>query len=86
MNLLNSLLQQLELGRRERAVYRELARLDDRDLSDIGLGRSDIRDVARLAARHGRLDLHAWRELVAATTADVAPPRPVGQRLQLRPV
>ena len=86
MSLLHSLLRQLELGRRERATYRELARLDDRDLSDIGLSRSDIRDVARLAAQHGHLDLHNWKELAITSTVDVAPSRPTRQRLQLRPV
>ncbi|MGY3437943.1 MULTISPECIES: DUF1127 domain-containing protein [unclassified Marinovum] len=29
------------------ATYNELARLDDRELADIGVGRSDIADIAR---------------------------------------
>ena len=33
-----------------RQVFNELSAMSDRDLSDIGLGRSMIRDVARRAA------------------------------------
>lgn len=35
--------------RREREAVRELSRLTDRELADIGLCRSDIRDVAASA-------------------------------------
>ncbi len=48
------LMSRLQAAARERAVYaktvRELDRLSDRELSDIGLGRSDIHDVARKTA------------------------------------
>ena len=37
--------------RREREAVRELSRLTDRELADLGIGRSDIRDVAGAAAR-----------------------------------
>jgi uncharacterized protein YjiS (DUF1127 family) len=34
-----------------RATVRELERLHDRDLSDLGIGRTDIRHIAREATR-----------------------------------
>ncbi|MCB5175820.1 MULTISPECIES: DUF1127 domain-containing protein [Microvirga] len=34
-----------------RETVRELDRLDDRDLTDLGIGRADIRAVARQAAQ-----------------------------------
>ena len=34
-----------------RATVRELERLADKDLSDLGIGRSDIKDVARQTAK-----------------------------------
>lgn len=37
--------------RREREAVRELSRLTDRELADLGISRSDIRDVAGETAR-----------------------------------
>lgn len=36
---------------RQRESVRELSRLSDRELSDLGIGRDDILDVVRQAAR-----------------------------------
>lgn len=47
-------LDRLDLGARRHAEYlrvsEELAMLSDRELADIGVGRSDITDIARQAA------------------------------------
>ncbi|MFT4620189.1 MAG: hypothetical protein ACI9KS_000030 [Sulfitobacter sp.] len=49
-----SFISRVNLARLENAAYentvRELNQLSDRELSDIGLGRGDIRDVARATA------------------------------------
>lgn len=37
-----------------RSTMDELARLDDRDLTDLGISRSDIRDIAKDAAYSGK--------------------------------
>ncbi len=37
--------------RREREAVRELTRLSDRELADLGIARSDIRSVAEFASR-----------------------------------
>ncbi len=39
--------KKLEAKSHERAVYKELARLTDRELADIGINRGDIRSVAK---------------------------------------
>jgi uncharacterized protein YjiS (DUF1127 family) len=41
--------------RRYLAALRELSRLDDRDLADIGIGRDDLPSLARSHARGGLL-------------------------------
>ena len=87
MNLLCTLLNRLELNRRERAIYRELVRLDERSLADIGLGRADLWPVARLAARRGHLDASNLADAARGgrTAADVVAPRLTGYGLGLRP-
>jgi len=45
------ILARLASWRRYRQTFRELELLDDRDLADLGIGRCDIRAVARQAAR-----------------------------------
>lgn len=40
--------------RREREAVRELTRLSDRELADLGIARSDIRSVAELASRESQ--------------------------------
>jgi uncharacterized protein YjiS (DUF1127 family) len=44
------ILARLASWRRYRQTFRELAALNDRELADLGLGRRDIRAVARQAA------------------------------------
>ena len=87
MNLLYALRRHLELSRRERAIYRELSRLDDHGLADIGLSRADLRPVARLAARRGQLDVSTSVDAARGgrTAPDVAAPRLTGYGLGLRP-
>ena len=50
-----SFISRMNTARQEYVDYettlRQLERLSDRELSDIGLGRADIRDVARATAR-----------------------------------
>ncbi|WP_199499966.1 DUF1127 domain-containing protein [Methylovirgula sp. 4M-Z18] len=48
---LKNLTSKISQWRRYRVSVRELSRLSDRELSDLGLGRSDIQTVARQAAR-----------------------------------
>ena len=38
--------KKLEAKSHERAIYKELARLTDRELADIGISRGDIRAIA----------------------------------------
>ena len=45
------ILSKLASWRRYRQTFRELAALNDRELADLGLGRRDIRTVARQAAQ-----------------------------------
>jgi uncharacterized protein YjiS (DUF1127 family) len=51
MDLLHRLTRYLETKRVEGEIHRRLARLDDRNLADIGLARGDIGRFARAAAR-----------------------------------
>jgi uncharacterized protein YjiS (DUF1127 family) len=51
MDLLHRLARYLETKRLEGDIHRQLARLDDRCLADIGLARGDIERFARAAAR-----------------------------------
>jgi uncharacterized protein YjiS (DUF1127 family) len=53
MDLLHRLTRYLETKRVEGEIHRRLARLDDRNLADIGLARGDIGRFARAAARPG---------------------------------
>ncbi|MEK0083276.1 DUF1127 domain-containing protein [Benzoatithermus flavus] len=60
MDLLHRLYGRLIRFLHERETYRALARLDDRELADLGLHRADLRAIARDAARAGRLDVFDW--------------------------
>ena len=51
MNLLYRLARYLEAKHLEGEIHHQLARLDDRNLADIGLARADIGRFARAAAR-----------------------------------
>jgi uncharacterized protein YjiS (DUF1127 family) len=53
MDLLHRLTRYLEAKRVEGEIHHRLARLDDRNLADIGLARGDIGRFARAAARPG---------------------------------
>jgi uncharacterized protein YjiS (DUF1127 family) len=53
MDLLHRLTRYLETKRVEGEIHHRLARLDDRNLADIGLVRGDIGRFARAAARPG---------------------------------
>ena len=53
MNLLYRLARYLETKRVEGEIHRQLARLNDRSLADIGLARADISRFARAAACPG---------------------------------
>ena len=57
MSLFDVLRHRLEVHGCEQRVYVELAQLDDRSLADIGLARSELRRVARAAAKRGPADL-----------------------------
>ena len=49
--LLSLLAARISAWRRYRSSVRELSRLSDRDLNDLGISRSDIECVARQSAR-----------------------------------
>jgi uncharacterized protein YjiS (DUF1127 family) len=48
---IKSIAEKLSAWRRYRVSVRELSRLSDRELADLGLGRGDIERVARQAVR-----------------------------------
>ena len=50
--MLSHLIHAFRAWRRYEATLRELSRLGDRDLADIGIRRSDIPRIAREGARH----------------------------------
>lgn len=50
--MIKTLTSKLNAWRRFRESVRELSRLSDRELSDLGIGRSDIVDVVRQGARY----------------------------------
>jgi uncharacterized protein YjiS (DUF1127 family) len=62
MSILTTISTRLERRRRESRTFSELAMLSDRDLTDLGISRSDIRRIAREAAERGVIDIHQWRE------------------------
>jgi uncharacterized protein YjiS (DUF1127 family) len=66
MDLLNRFQNYLERRRRERETIFELSSLSDRELADLGIGRSDIRRIAQAGALRGTIDLYAWRDGRAA--------------------
>ena len=70
MNLLHQLRTTIESARRAPATVRELSRLDDRTLADIGVERADIRRSAWRAAR-----LSSGGSSRAAAPAAAAPAR-----------
>jgi uncharacterized protein YjiS (DUF1127 family) len=49
--IITLILRKLRKWLEYRATVRELERLGDRDLSDLGIGRRDIRHIAREATR-----------------------------------
>ena len=49
--MIKTLSAKLHAWRRFRDSVRELSRLSDRELNDLGIGRSDIEDVVRQGAR-----------------------------------
>lgn len=49
--MVKTLTAKLHAWRRFRDSVRELSRLSDRELNDLGIGRSDIEDVVRQSAR-----------------------------------
>lgn len=49
--LLSLLAARISAWRRYRSSVRELSRLSDRDLNDLGISRADIETVARQSAR-----------------------------------
>lgn len=62
MSVLHDLRSRFARWRRERRTIEELNMLSDRDLADLGIGRSDIRSLAREASAASPVDLHEWRE------------------------
>ena len=56
MDLLSFIRERLAMLAKERQTSRELARLSDRDLADIGLERDEIPFVARAATRMHALE------------------------------
>ena len=76
MNLLYRLARYLEAQHLEGEIHHQLARLDDRNLADLGLARADIGRFARAAARPG---VPSTEDAVRA-----GPGVPVGHALGLR--
>lgn len=73
MDLLLRLKHALDRDAHERAIIRDLSRLGERELADLGLRRSDIGTLARRAVRNGRLDVFTFdpeRREPASATAD----------------
>jgi uncharacterized protein YjiS (DUF1127 family) len=52
MYLISSLVRMIRVWHRYNESFRELSRLGDRELADIGISRSDIHRIAWDAARH----------------------------------
>lgn len=50
--MIRALTSKFQIWRRFRDSVRELSRLSDRELNDLGIGRSDIVDVVRHGAVH----------------------------------
>ena len=62
----------LERRRRESQTAYELSLLSDRDLSDLGITRTDIKRLARESAENGVIDLYEWRDRPDAGSAPLA--------------
>lgn len=62
MALFAKLSSLLERRRRESQTAYELSLLSDRDLSDLGISRIDIKRLARESAENGVIDLYDWRD------------------------
>jgi uncharacterized protein YjiS (DUF1127 family) len=77
MDLLHRLTRYLETKRVEGEIHHRLARLDDRNLADIGLARGDIGRFARAAARPG---VPPGADAPRARTAGVLVGRALGPR------
>ena len=71
--------------RQQRRALRELRRLDDRLLADIGLTRSDVERVARDDAMGRRRDA-PLRELIARSSHGIMAPEPVVARRSICPL
>jgi uncharacterized protein YjiS (DUF1127 family) len=66
MDLMNRIRDYLKTRLSEEASVRELNRLDDRSLADLGIPRAEIRGVARAAARRSVLAAADHKALDAA--------------------
>jgi uncharacterized protein YjiS (DUF1127 family) len=66
MDLVNRMRDYLKTRLSEEASVRELDRLDDRSLADLGIPRAGIRGVARAAARRSVLAAASHKTLDAA--------------------
>ena len=86
MNVIQNLRHRLAVHAREREAYAGLARLADRDLADIGLSRSDIREVARAAAHQGQVDVFAFRGAKRPASVETGLAWLTGRGLGLRTV
>jgi uncharacterized protein YjiS (DUF1127 family) len=86
MNVIRHLRHRLAIRAREREAYAGLTRLADRDLADIGLSRSDIREVARAAARQGPVDVFAFGGARRPSRVDTGVAWLTGRGLGLRTV
>jgi uncharacterized protein YjiS (DUF1127 family) len=71
MDLVNLVRDYLKIRLAEEASVRELNRLDDRTLADLGIPRAEIRKAARAAARRSVLAATSHKAPAAAGTPAV---------------
>ncbi|SNB67731.1 protein of unknown function [Arboricoccus pini] len=72
MALFAKLSSLIERRRRESQTAYELSLLSDRDLSDLGISRIDIKRLARESAENGVIDLYDWRDRRDAVATGLA--------------